>query len=79
MFDIDRSEDLQGIRDWATKNEIVLRKTIPTPNGYHQLIDAFNYTNLGISLGTDFTIKTEEGTEITTSVKPTSNTILYCP
>jgi hypothetical protein len=79
MFDIDRPEDLQGIRDWATKNEIVLRKTIPTPNGYHQLIDAFNYTNLGIKLGTDFTIKTEEGTEITTSVKSTSNTILYCP
>ena len=76
MLDIDSPGDLEGIKEWATNNEIVLRKTIPTPNGYHQIIDAFNYKNLGIKLGTDFKI---ENTEIITSVKPTCNTILYCP
>jgi len=77
MLDVDDPEDLEEIKDWARQNEIVLRKTIPTPNGYHQIIDAFNYKNLGIKMGTDFKIISKCGKEIVTSVKPNCNTILY--
>ena len=73
-IDVDNLNDLETIKEWVTERKINIISELPTPNGIHILIAAFNYKSLGIELDREFSIK--EG--IKTTIKSFANSVLFC-
>ena len=72
-LDIDNLNDLEIIKNWTKEKGIDIISEIPTPNGIHLLIKAFNYRPLNIKIDSEFEIK--DG--VKTTIKPFANSVLY--
>jgi len=73
IVDVDNKDWYEEIKDWLLKEKVNIVETLPTLNGYHIIVEAFNYKSLNIKLEKDIIIKDD----IVTCIKPFSNTLLY--